>query len=185
MDNPDSLSINSHSELCGLCTRGEAKLTYRSQVVGKGAKKVTVENVPMHHCSNCNGTYFSREVALSLENIRLHPENYDVNKVLGTVDFLLMKSNRTKKRGRPDAQYETCVHCQEPMARWVKLSRAYKKNRKLIVIEDVPIALCDNCGLSFISDETQKKIDEILANPKKYTQEKEFLVADFKDLLKK
>lgn len=70
MGKTNSLSNSSPSETCGLCERGETALIYRSQIVGKGANKIHVRNVPMSHCSSCNGFYFSREVALALEDIR-------------------------------------------------------------------------------------------------------------------
>lgn len=61
-------------ELCSLCSHKTAELTLRSQLVGKGAKQVVVENVPMFHCRHCGGTYFTNQVALALQEIRLHPE---------------------------------------------------------------------------------------------------------------
>jgi YgiT-type zinc finger domain-containing protein len=61
-------------ETCSLCNHVNAELTERTQIVGKGEQQVIVENVPMYHCRHCGGTYFSREVALALQKIRLNPE---------------------------------------------------------------------------------------------------------------
>jgi YgiT-type zinc finger domain-containing protein len=67
-------------ETCSLCNHESAELTARTQIVGKGEKQVIVENVPMYHCRHCGGTYFTRDVALALQKIRLHPELYAQNK---------------------------------------------------------------------------------------------------------
>ena len=67
-------------EICSLCNHETAELTHRSQIVGKGLKQVIVENVPMYHCRHCGGTYFTRAVALALQDIRLHPEAYTQRK---------------------------------------------------------------------------------------------------------
>jgi YgiT-type zinc finger domain-containing protein len=74
-------------EVCSLCNHQTAELTRRSQIVGKGAKQVIVENVPMYHCRHCGGTYFTRAVALALEEIRLHPEIHTQHKSFATASL--------------------------------------------------------------------------------------------------
>ena len=59
------------SELCGLCERGTARLVLRPQIIKVKQQSLTVENVPMFECDHCGGQYFSRDVALTLEQIRL------------------------------------------------------------------------------------------------------------------
>ncbi len=74
-------------EICSLCKHETAELTQRSQIVGKGVNQVIVEHVPMYHCRHCGGTYFTREVALALQKIRLHPETYTERKSFATASL--------------------------------------------------------------------------------------------------
>lgn len=76
-------------ETCSLCNHDSAELTVRTQIVGKGENQVIVENVPMYHCRHCGGTYFTREVALALQQIRLQPELYARSKsfAAATLEF--------------------------------------------------------------------------------------------------
>lgn len=83
------------------------------------------------------------------------------------------------KRGRPNPSYEICVHCEEKAARQVKLPQVYRKQEKLIVIDNVPMMLCDNCGQSYIDGPTWKAIDLVLAEPGSRTQKRSIEVADF------
>ena len=66
MNNP-----NVPDEICGLCERGSAKLRYLPQPLRIGAARVTIENVPLRECDTCGQQYFSRDVATTLEQIRL------------------------------------------------------------------------------------------------------------------
>jgi YgiT-type zinc finger domain-containing protein len=59
------------SELCGLCEVGNAQLVLRPQKIKVKNEYFTVENIPMHECDHCGGRYFSRDVAMTLEQIRL------------------------------------------------------------------------------------------------------------------
>ncbi len=58
-------------EICGLCERGTARLVYLPQSLHVGAERVTIDNVPMRACDTCQQQYFSRDVATTLEQIRL------------------------------------------------------------------------------------------------------------------
>lgn len=58
-------------EVCGLCERGTARLRYLPQLLHVGNERVTIENVPMRECDTCQQRYFSRDVATTLEQIRL------------------------------------------------------------------------------------------------------------------
>ena len=80
---------NRNYQTCSLCHQEKAELTSRSQIVGKGEKQIIVENVPMSHCRNCGGTYFTREVALALQEIRLHPETHTTRKIFAAASLEL------------------------------------------------------------------------------------------------
>ena len=77
-------------ETCSLCNHQTAELTFRSQIVGKGEQQVIVENVPMYHCRHCGGTYFTREVALALDEIRRNPEALSHRKTFAAASLELV-----------------------------------------------------------------------------------------------
>jgi transcription elongation factor Elf1 len=77
--------ILSNLVTCSLCNHACAGLTTCTQIVGKGAQQV---EVPMYHCRQCGGTYFTRDVALTLQDIRLHPEQCATNKSFVAATFL-------------------------------------------------------------------------------------------------
>jgi hypothetical protein len=58
-------------EICGLCERGTARMVYLPQDLRVGTERVTIENVPMRECDTCQQQYFLRDVAITLEQIRL------------------------------------------------------------------------------------------------------------------
>ncbi len=58
-------------EICGLCERGSARLVFLPQLLRVSTERVTIKNVPMRECDTCQQHYFSRDVALTLEQIRL------------------------------------------------------------------------------------------------------------------
>jgi YgiT-type zinc finger domain-containing protein len=64
-------NIKVPDEICGLCERGSARMVYLPQILRVGAERVTIENVPMRECDTCQQQYFSRDVATTLERIRL------------------------------------------------------------------------------------------------------------------
>jgi len=47
----------------------------------------------------------------------------------------------------------------------------------MIVIENVPTYVCDNCRQSYITAETSRTIDEVLAHPEQQTTRREVSVA--------
>jgi len=47
----------------------------------------------------------------------------------------------------------------------------------MIVIENVPTFVCDNCHESYITAEVSRAIDEIPAHPDQYTSPREVSVA--------
>ncbi len=64
-------NTNVPDEICGLCERGTARLVFLPQALRVGAANVTIENVPMRECDTCQQQYFSRDIATTLEQIRL------------------------------------------------------------------------------------------------------------------
>ena len=54
-----------------------------------------------------------------------------------------------------------CDICGKPGARQRNVSRSYGKGESLLVIENVPIIQCPNCGEACLTAQTLKKIERI------------------------
>jgi len=54
-----------------------------------------------------------------------------------------------------------CDNCGKLAARVRKTSRCYGRGRDLLVIENVPVVSCRNCGESYMTAETVHKIEKI------------------------
>lgn len=68
-------------ELCSLCDHQTAELTFQSQIVGKGDNQVIVENVPIYSCHRCGGEFYSRDVAIALDEIHQNPKALSYRKI--------------------------------------------------------------------------------------------------------
>ncbi|RUT00981.1 hypothetical protein DSM106972_069870 [Dulcicalothrix desertica PCC 7102] len=56
-----------------------------------------------------------------------------------------------------------CDVCGQQGARIRKISRAYGKGDNLLVIENIPLISCSNCGASYFTTETLHEIERIKA----------------------
>ncbi len=74
-----------------------------------------------------------------------------------------------------------CAICGEEGAKIRHLSRSYGKGDALLVIENVPVASCPNCGESYLSAETLHEIDRIRRERQSYTVERPVAVARLED----
>jgi YgiT-type zinc finger domain-containing protein len=63
-----------------------------------------------------------------------------------------------------------CVNCGHLAAYLTRRSGVFGRGSKAIIIEDIPTIVCRNCGLSYLTPEVSRKIDEIRAQPEKYTE---------------
>jgi YgiT-type zinc finger domain-containing protein len=52
-----------------------------------------------------------------------------------------------------------CDICGKEGARHRRLSRSYGKGAELLVIENIPIVSCPNCGESYVTAETLREIE--------------------------
>ncbi len=57
-----------------------------------------------------------------------------------------------------------CDICGKPGARQRHISRSYGKGESLLLIEDVPIIHCPNCGEGYLTAQTLKEIERIKRN---------------------
>ncbi|MDZ7957365.1 MAG: type II toxin-antitoxin system MqsA family antitoxin [Aulosira sp. DedQUE10] len=49
---------------------------------------------------------------------------------------------------------------------WYKVSRTYGKGKDLLVIENIPVISCPECGDSYLTAETLHEIEKIKSNRK-------------------
>ena len=81
-----------------------------------------------------------------------------------------------KKRLRKNVA-EVCSFCGEQAARLHLKTQTFGQGDRMIVIENVPTYVCDNCHESYITAEVSRAIDEILAHPNQHTSRREVSVA--------
>jgi YgiT-type zinc finger domain-containing protein len=65
-----------------------------------------------------------------------------------------------------------CDVCGKGNARIRKTNRVYGKGDDLLVIEDVPVISCPNCGESYLTAETLHQIDQIKRERKRFAVER-------------
>ena len=64
--------------------------------------------------------------------------------------------------------YEVCRNCGACAARQIKRDELYGRGKQAVIIEDVPMIQCDQCGMMYLEPEVITTIDEICAHPEKY-----------------
>jgi YgiT-type zinc finger domain-containing protein len=72
-----------------------------------------------------------------------------------------------------------CDICGQQGARVRYVSRSYGKGEDLLVIENVPIVSCPNCGESYLTAETLHEIERIKLHRESFAQERPVSVAVF------
>lgn len=63
--------------------------------------------------------------------------------------------------------FELCAFCGAPEVKTVHKDKLFGKGDKAVVIENLSIRQCGNCGESYYEPEISRLIDEILAHPEK------------------
>jgi YgiT-type zinc finger domain-containing protein len=75
---------------------------------------------------------------------------------------------RVSKTTSKTNSYEVCRNCGAQAARQVKRDELYGWGKSAVIIEDVPMVQCDNCGMTYLEPQVILMIDEICAHPEKY-----------------
>jgi YgiT-type zinc finger domain-containing protein len=65
-----------------------------------------------------------------------------------------------------------CDVCAKGNARIRRITRAYGKGDDLLLIEDVPVISCPDCGESYLTAETLHQIDQIKQERKRFAVER-------------
>ncbi len=55
----------------------------------------------------------------------------------------------------------TCSNCGQPTVRIRRSTRAFGKGENIMMIENVPVISCRNCGMDFISAATLEQIEQL------------------------
>jgi YgiT-type zinc finger domain-containing protein len=72
-----------------------------------------------------------------------------------------------------------CDVCGFESAEIRHIPRTYGKGKTLLVIEDVPVVSCPNCGSSYLTAQTMKAIDQIKVDRSTKSTLTEIAVASF------
>ena len=72
-----------------------------------------------------------------------------------------------------------CEICGKKGAQIRRVARTYGKGKNILVIENVPVVSCPNCGESYLSAETLHEIERIKLHRKSFAQKRQVPVAHF------
>ena len=73
----------------------------------------------------------------------------------------------------------TCDICGKKGAEIRTMTRSYGKGTNLLIIENVPVVVCPNCGESYLTAETLHEIERIKVHRKNLAKLKSIPVAEF------
>ena len=72
-----------------------------------------------------------------------------------------------------------CDICGKSGARIRRVTRSYGKGENLLVIENVPVVVCPNCGESYLTADTLHEVERLKLHRKKVAQERRVAVVAF------
>ncbi len=75
-----------------------------------------------------------------------------------------------------------CENCGKENARIIHVSRSYGKGDNLLVIENIPVVSCPDCGESYLTAETLHEIERIKLHRKNIAEERNVAVAIFTEV---
>jgi YgiT-type zinc finger domain-containing protein len=71
--------------------------------------------------------------------------------------------NKKTQRGQ-EGQLQACSFCRQVAAREVLRPQVFGHGKQLLVIEDVPTMVCDNCGETYFTGKTLDELERILGH---------------------
>ncbi len=75
-----------------------------------------------------------------------------------------------------------CQNCGKENAKIRHVSRSYGKGDNLLVIENIPVVSCPDCGESYLTAETLYEIERIKLHRKNFAEERNVAVAKFTEV---
>lgn len=62
-----------------------------------------------------------------------------------------------------------CVNCGEQTAYEIRRDELFGSGEDAVIVENIPMIKCHNCGIVYLEPDVSRKIDEICAHPELYT----------------
>ena len=72
-----------------------------------------------------------------------------------------------------------CDNCGVKAARLIKRPQVLGRGAKMILVDNVPVVACKNCGENYMTGETMHRLDDIRLKHKKQNAERKIAVAEF------
>ena len=72
-----------------------------------------------------------------------------------------------------------CENCGKPGALIRRVAETFGKSKDLLLIENIPVVACPNCGERYFTAETLHEIERIKLHRKHFAQARPILVAKF------
>jgi YgiT-type zinc finger domain-containing protein len=63
---------------------------------------------------------------------------------------------------------ELCAFCSLSKVKIIYKDKLFGRGEKAVVIENLPVRQCGNCGESYYDPETSRLIDEVLKHPERH-----------------
>ncbi len=63
-----------------------------------------------------------------------------------------------------------CSNCGARAAREIRRDEIYGQGQTAVIIENVPMVQCYNCGMTYLEPAVIRAIDEICAHPERHTR---------------
>ncbi len=72
-----------------------------------------------------------------------------------------------------------CENCGKENAKIIHVSRSYGKGDNLLVIENIPVVSCPDCGESYLTAETLAEIERIRIHRVSFATRRSVAVAEY------
>ncbi|RMH87539.1 MAG: type II toxin-antitoxin system MqsA family antitoxin [Calditrichaeota bacterium] len=73
---------------CDICGKEGARIRRVTRSYGKGKNLLVIENVPVVSCPHCGESYLTAETLQELERIKLHRQNFAVERPVAVAEFV-------------------------------------------------------------------------------------------------
>ena len=73
--------------VCDICGQEGACVRRVARTYGKGVDLLVIENVPVVSCPHCGESYLTAETLHDIERIKLHRENFAVERTVEIASF--------------------------------------------------------------------------------------------------
>ena len=63
---------------------------------------------------------------------------------------------------------QICINCGKQAAHQIRRDELFGKGERAVIIENIPMMKCLNCGIVYLEPEVSRMIDEICAHPESH-----------------